>query len=47
MISIVIVLLSILSTNIRAQTIKMTAARAEVNPGTSLYFIVQNRKSFI
>ena len=42
-VGIVIVLLSFLSKNICAQTIKMTVAQAGVNPGTSLYFIAQKK----
>jgi ABC-type nitrate/sulfonate/bicarbonate transport system substrate-binding protein len=42
----IIVLLSFLSKDVGAQSIKMTVAQAGVNPGTSLYFIAQKENLF-
>ena len=44
--SLMIALFSFLSSDLRAQTIKMTVGQAGVNPGTSLYFIAQKENLF-
>jgi len=44
--SLMIALFSFLSSDLCAQTIKMTVGQAGVNPGTSLYFIAQKENLF-
>jgi ABC-type nitrate/sulfonate/bicarbonate transport system substrate-binding protein len=44
--SLMIALFSFVSSDLRAQTIKMTVGQAGVNPGTSLYFIAQKENLF-